>query len=725
MGLWYNGAMLTNSSKSVLAKVLACENISVVYDHKAITASFDVRNRVLRLPMIKDISDELQDLFVGHEVGHALFTPYTKEDEKSFKEFGNFAAAVDIGGANCDIAAGYINVIEDTRIDKLMKEKFAGLRRDYRIGYQELNDMDFFATKGKDLNTLPFIDRINLHFKSGTAVENLVKFSDEEQILVDKIAKTNTFDEVIQVTREVWEFCGKKKEQFPPDNKSDLGVDFEVDKTNGNSDIGGSVVKIGNGEEVEGDTNDKAGNGTKSDKQLMETKMPDRCSTQEAFNRKMAEMITSNTTEVVNQTIPDVNIDNVIIDYKEIIDDFVPYARQYVKEFEFADKTYQGFAKSSKNVVNILVKQFLMKKSAESARRTQQRKSGSLDPVKMMNYHFNDDIFLRHQIHYNGKSHGLVFFMDWSGSMSPILKDTLHQLFQIVFFCRRMNIPFEVYAFTNCYHKSYDDYCGDEYGDSRKKYNRQYVQPKVHFGQERCMQNFALLNILSSRMSTSDYNVMMRNLFLVVNYNDGSCTTSNVLPYRMRLSSTPLNESINAAIQIVNKYKVDNKLDIVNTVFLTDGEATGSYVTGSGYGTESYIHKGNCKIHVSDWNRGTDSLIQMFRQLTDSKAIGIFLDSKRGLSSLAINKFFANDPNGLVNAEKMYKDEGFCVASKKCHSYDELFIIRGNFEVEDDNVEQILSSKNTKVAIRNAFIRTMSNKTTSRVMLNRFIDLIA
>ena len=62
--------------KSNLAKLMATENITVV--HKKIpTAYFDVKNRILACPTFKDeMSNELYDLFMGHEVGHALYTPY-------------------------------------------------------------------------------------------------------------------------------------------------------------------------------------------------------------------------------------------------------------------------------------------------------------------------------------------------------------------------------------------------------------------------------------------------------------------------------------------------------------------------------------------------------------------------------------------------------------------------------------------------------------------------
>ena len=49
----------------------------------------------------------------------------------------------------------------------------------------------------------------------------------------------------------------------------------------------------------------------------------------------------------------------------------------------------------------------------------------------------------------DGKNHGLIFILDWSGSMQTVLKDTCKQLYNLIWFCKKVSIPFEVYAFTN------------------------------------------------------------------------------------------------------------------------------------------------------------------------------------------------------------------------------------------------------------------------------------
>ena len=51
----------------------------------------------------------------------------------------------------------------------------------------------------------------------------------------------------------------------------------------------------------------------------------------------------------------------------------------------------------------------------------------------------------------DGKNHGLIFILDWSGSMANTLLSTIKQLFNLIWFCKKVNIPFDVYAFTNNY----------------------------------------------------------------------------------------------------------------------------------------------------------------------------------------------------------------------------------------------------------------------------------
>jgi len=66
--------MINKDAKSLLAKMLATENIHVVHK-KMPTAYFDTKNRELGLPILKEMNGDIYDLMTLHEVGHALWTP--------------------------------------------------------------------------------------------------------------------------------------------------------------------------------------------------------------------------------------------------------------------------------------------------------------------------------------------------------------------------------------------------------------------------------------------------------------------------------------------------------------------------------------------------------------------------------------------------------------------------------------------------------------------------
>ena len=50
--------------------------------------------------------------------------------------------------------------------------------------------------------------------------------------------------------------------------------------------------------------------------------------------------------------------------------------------------------------------------------------------------------------------------LDWSGSMQHQLLDTLKQVYNLVWFCKKSGIPFRVYAFQSGY--GYSDWVDEE-----------------------------------------------------------------------------------------------------------------------------------------------------------------------------------------------------------------------------------------------------------------------
>ena len=135
--------------KSQLAKLLATEDL-VVEHRKIETAEFNVQTRVLTLPLWDKASENVIDMLVSHEVGHALYTP----DEEWWEEY--------------EIHPSFVNIVEDARIEKLMKRRYDGISKTFYKGYTELHNDDFFQVKKKNISEMILADRVNLHYKIGT-----------------------------------------------------------------------------------------------------------------------------------------------------------------------------------------------------------------------------------------------------------------------------------------------------------------------------------------------------------------------------------------------------------------------------------------------------------------------------------------------------------------------------------------------------------------------------
>ena len=190
--------------------------------------------------------------------------------------------------------------------------------------------------------------------------------------------------------------------------------------------------------------------------------------------------------------------------------------------------TYNRFKKGAQREVNYLVKEFeCKKKQADSYARSSTSRTGVLDCSKLHTYKFNEDLFKKVNVVPDGKNHGLIFILDWSGSMCDQMEDTIKQLYNLVWFCSKVNIPFDVYAFTCSYRR-------------RDYENKWYNGPDR--GKLVIESDFSLMNLLTSKVSKKDLEIQMKNLFRIVW--EFKHYISYSTPIGMGLSSTPLNESL-------------------------------------------------------------------------------------------------------------------------------------------------------------------------------------
>jgi len=447
--------------KGTLARLLATEDLLV--EHKNVsTASFNVHSRVLTLPRWEKASNNVFNLLISHEVAHALFTP----DEDWRKK--------------TKIPQGFINVTEDVRIEVLMKKKYAGLPKTFFRGYQELHDQDFFGIADEDVSAMNIADRVNLHFKIGNFLK--VPFTAAEMVVVDQCAAAVTFDDAIAAAEALYALHEQQKEEqqqsaneevssSPESTEEPQGTDGGESEepeeapsdSEGESSEGGAPQE-GEGDEepierTESDDSENVGGDSAGN-------LTDEVSTMENFNENLEDMATKSTyNEPLYLTYPSFPADKYVAtnkDVHEYISTSFTMQRQSLYDnnpenadyfinnlFGVYDKKYAEFKRNIQSEVNYMVKEFECKKSAAAYSRASTSRTGVLDCTKLHTYKYNEDLFKKVTTLPQGKNHGLVFVLDWSGSMCYILEDTIKQLLSIVMFCDKVNIPFEVYAFTN------------------------------------------------------------------------------------------------------------------------------------------------------------------------------------------------------------------------------------------------------------------------------------
>ena len=728
-------------SKSILAKLMATENLHIE-QRKVQTASFDVKNRILTIPILENgISSYLYDLFMGHEVGHALYTP-----EDGMKKAYDLKYSMSV-----------MNVLEDSRIERKIKNKYPGIRQSFIRAYKELVDQDFFGTAGKNLNELNFIDRVNLYCKGGASTG--IKFDDVETELLEEIENTQTYDDVIELYKKVSDYMKSQEEEAPEkESRTEKGEvdlsDEEMDemleeilgeksdeqpkekdkkgKTSAEEELGGdegpanSKPQSGGSEGTDDQSgkNQGGGQGGRKSKQVEEPVSE----TDEAYRKNESRMFSSSSLEYGYGNVPNLNIDRIIVDHSKVwsrYEEDVTFKYKELggpksewKNFLVEEKEeFLKFREDSKKVVSYLVKEFELRKNADQMKRASISKTGELNMSKIFSYQFSEDIFKKITVVPGGKSHGLVMFIDWSGSMSDNIGNTVKQLLNLVMFCKKINIPYEVYAFST------------EYEDIDKGFAHQNNLKRG----DMCLSDFRLLNLLSNKMSAVQFTKAAGAL---LNYEKHGRWT---MPDWFKLGGTPLNESIVAAMKIVPKFKKDNRLQIVNTVFLTDGEGNkwtavadgyGRYLwSAQGYGSKNQrlvirdpITKHEVTVATMSDNELTSAYIKLLKIRTGCNIIGFYVLPGRSFGYVA-SKYMPDLDS--VHVEKMKKDfrsNKFQVITNG--GFDEYYLLRSEgLDTDEDSEFEVEESASLK-KIASQFNKFSSSRKSSRVVLNRFIDLI-
>lgn len=724
--------MQTVESNSLLAKLLATENITVQHQSGIKTAMFDLKNRVLMLPVWQDITEDLKHLLIGHETAHALDTPSAEKYKAAYEGITKRVfAGEEITNTLTRTVAGFLNVIEDARIDKRQKRRYPGLRKNYLLGYKELIDRDFFGTKGRDINAMNFIDRLNLYFKGGNVNLN-IEFSPEERAFLKRVENLEKWEDAVLLTEEIYRFCkgqienqeidiglgepeeGEGDNDFDWNTDSDSADDFDSDEGDGSEDEEGD----GKGDSEE---SDEANTGLGAGEGEVKTNAPESM-TDRVWQEKQQELVKDVNTNYVYINLPTLDYKNAVHSYKKVLADWRADLNAQAKgkyswhnvlsndTFNQSRLEMMEWRRTEKDAISFLVKEFEQRKSAEIYSRISIAKTGVIDTNKLHSYRYNDDIFRRLSIIPEGKNHGFVMFLDWSGSMNHNLKHTLKQLFTLVLFCKQIQVPFEVYTFK------------DSDGANAWIHDK---ENSLDLG------NLTLRQILSSKMNVAELNEAMTFLWSI---GAGSYLNSE------GMGGTPLNEAIIAAPQIVNEFRTKYKLEIVNTIILTDGESNGCranlFNNTTGSSGMGYVPTRKTQYLYNDKQTGktydinlfagygvsgsgnTTTFLRLLKEKTNSNLIGFFLFGE-SFRSFTYRFNLRDNYDYMQKVTKFWKDNKFFAI--KSEGYDDYYVIDAHALKNDSNELVLDPSKSTKQMAK-AFSKFAAKKSVNRVLLRNFID---
>jgi len=721
--------------KDTLAKLLAEEDIFVVHKQTP-TAYFDVKRRELGLPIWKDeeMTNNIYDLMVCHEIAHALWTPLEMMEEVISRNLNK----------------GVVNILEDARIEKMVQKKYPGSVGIFNRGYAELGEKNFFDIEGEDISELTLIDRINLFFKK----QKGVTFSDEEKVFVKKTNELETVEDVLTLAEEIYKWM----EERSTEEENSEGEDGSAGDTGESSEGMSSSSEEGEGEgkseeskgegEEDGDGNSNAPVGDNGDDDSEtgdgETEVGNTeggvestgvggvpVKTDTDSNNAIDKLRDETAQDRMYGRIAPVPADT-IVSFKTCVEELGSWYDDKSDELYYRSTLEEvtELKAASKKTVAYMVKEFEMKKSADQYARAATAKTGTLDMGALHTYKFNDDLFKKVTTLPGATNHGMVMVLDWSGSMADNLIGTLSQLYNLVWFCRRTQIPFKVYAFSDVYGRYNNSETTFEYGEI--EYNQ-----------------FKLLEFFSSDMTGNEENRMMHYLWMVASrwiYRDWTEKGHPIDgPYKFQLGGTPLNDSIMAMTSIVPKFKNETGVQKVNTIFLTDGASSRHhFIRDYNMGEDRDVALplyGRYKTIITNPKNGktyeltrelTKDLLRILKDSVDGmNLVGFFIAGtgragridKRTISHVTGVGVYEDEMKAMlkqVNKDKYLAVEGDVTG------YDEYYLLQGgrNLEVENETLDNELVGA-SKAKLKSAFGKMTKGKVQSRTLLNRFVKLVA
>ena len=731
---------------TTIAKLLAKENIEVQYGNYK-TAWFDIESRTLGLPLWKDMGKDVHDLLVGHEVGHALYTPYEGWHDSP---------------TNVEKLLGcprsYINVVEDARIEKKIRSQYPGLVGPMARGYKVLADEEFFGDiSDVDFDQVKLIDKINLKAKLQNLIE--VPFNPAEAFLFNKTMNTESFEEVIDVVKAILAYTQDHTpeliQQPEPQPEEDTGSEEENE---GSEDSSGhddyqkpEPKKEDSGDESseeeeeesddagESDDEDSGEDDTEEEVAHVASKDPEHNEDEDVSltdmmfrdsEERLLEQDKHGDQTLLGRDRGKDTIKSTVISYSDLKIQRAKNAEIYGAHDDILEG-YKSYTKEVKKTVQVAVKEFEMKKAAFQWQRAASAKTGQLNTDMAYAYKTSDDIFKRVTHLADAKNHGMIMVIDYSGSMMSTMHNVLDQLIHLTTFCKAINIPFDVYAFTT--------------GGWREDRNSDSWKTKDG---EVDMDELKMPHLISSTFKKAQFEEAIQALYkkMVANkarnnrwdsedykpWDENAYTGKNE-----EYGSTPLDQALIVTHHIVKEFRAKHNIDKMNVAIISDGDSNNLNVA------RSYKNADNHASTKSSYANGMKILID--RKITNvtgyrSNATKCLLESlqkRYGVTTLGF--FIAQDSSDWrskidqithwgdrKDLNRQYNKNKVAIMDNTI-GYDKFFLLKGgkNLEVQSNDMDEMINEEMNTAQIRAGFKKFAKGKKNSKVLMKQIGGVIA
>ena len=471
------------------------------------------------------------------------------------------------------------------------------------------------------------------------------------------------------------------------------------------------------------------------------------CETDEKYRSNEALLLDNSSKEFLYLNFPKPVFSEVITPYKrvhELLEEHWCIKTEKTK-YEQREKLFKDFKQKNDRYISLLAKEFEMRKAASKFSKQKVSETGDIDVSRIYKYQIDDNIFRKIMRVPKGKSHGLVLLFDRSGSMANNMANSIEQILILALFCRKVNIPFVVYGFGN----EEDSFKLDHGRASRTSFSMKNNELK--------MSNVYLREYLNSQLGNAEFNRCVRNLVALSEcYADRGFRRKFSAPFSERLSHTPMIESVIAMKTIVQEFKKNNHLDIVNMALIHDGDSDtiNTYWTSKG----SYyfdLKKTNVVIRdtetkteyrLEDSNIHVDTPLRVavfnwFRKTTGVKILGFFIvGTGRYAKEGVMRRYHFKDGGSIWNKfplnadyhKRVEKAEELTAILKEKKfldsynpGYDSMYLIPGDKDLSVESDTLSVDGNVTPSKLKNAFLKMNKKKQVSRVLVNRFIGQIA